>query len=210
MLLSRPNCRTQGCRCIFIFTNHKKNIGDLMKPGKKIVDVSVIVPNYNNGKFLDEFIRSVTDSTVLPRQLIIVDDGSTDNSVQLLNGYRYLDYLQIIKFEKNRGLTAALNAALDVALGKYIMRADPDDKLFNNRIQRQFEFMEQNPEIDVLGCNVQYFDSLSGKDINRSNFPLSHAKIKKTYRNGEHGLQHPTAFVKGSVYVVLLKSLPQK
>jgi hypothetical protein len=60
--------------------------------------------------------------------------------------------------------------------------------------------MEQHPEIDVLGCNVQYFNSLTGKDINTSNFPLTHAEIEKTFHRGEHGLQHPTAFVKGEVY----------
>ncbi len=167
---------------------------------KKIADVSVIVPNYNNGRFLGEFIRSVMDSTVLPRELIIVDDGSTDGSLKILNDYNHLGYLQVISFEKNRGLTAALNVALDVATGKYIMRADPDDILFSNRVQLQFEFMEQNPDIDVLGCNVQYFDSNTMKDINISNFPLAHPEIEITYRRGEHGLQHPTAFVKGDVY----------
>ena len=167
---------------------------------KKIVDVSVIVPNYNNGRFLGEFISSVMDSTVLPRELIIVDDGSTDDSLKILSNYNHLEYLQVISFKENRGLTAALNAALDVALGSYIMRADPDDKLYPNRVQRQLEFMGQNPDIDVLGCNVQYFDSNTMKDINISNFPLAHPEIEITYRRGEHGLQHPTAFVKGDVY----------
>jgi len=171
-----------------------------MMHGKRIADVSIIVPNYNNGKFLDDFILSVIDSTVLPKELIIVDDGSTDDSLKILNDFNYLEFLQVISFEKNRGLTSALNAALEAATGEFIMRADPDDKLFANRIHRQYEFMVQNPEIDVLGCNVQYFDSLSAKDINISNFPLTHRKIERTYRHGEHGIQHPTAFVKGSVY----------
>ena len=171
-----------------------------MNKEKKSVDVSLIVPNYNNGQFLEDFIRSVVNSTVVPRQLIIVDDGSTDRSVEILESFSHLDFLQVVRFEKNRGLTAALNAALDVAAGKYMMRADPDDELFPERIQRQFEYMEQHPGIDVLGCNVQYFDSITGKPVNKSNFPLTHQQIEKAYRRGEHGIQHPTAFVRGEVY----------
>jgi glycosyltransferase involved in cell wall biosynthesis len=171
-----------------------------MRSVDEIVDVSVIVPNYNNGKFLGEFIRSVVDSSVLPRELIIVDDGSTDNSLQVLKDFGYLSFLKVIIFKKNRGLTAALNAALDAATGKYIMRADPDDRLCKTKIQRQYEFMERHSEIDVLGCNVHYFDDATGKDINISNFPLVHREIEKAYRRGEHGVQHPTVFVKGDVY----------
>jgi glycosyltransferase involved in cell wall biosynthesis len=171
-----------------------------MENRKKTADVSMIVPNYNNGKFLDEFILSVVGSTVLPRELIIVDDGSTDNSIQVLKNYKDLEFLTVIYFEKNLGLTAALNAAIDAATGKYIMRADPDDILFSDRIERQLEFMDKNPDIDVLGCNVLYFDSQTKKDINISNFPLAHPEIELTYRRGEHGIQHPTAFIKGEVY----------
>ncbi len=172
-----------------------------MKPDdKNIVDVSIIVPNYNNGRFLDEFIRSVMESSVLPRELIIVDDGSTDDSAKVLQGYGHPEYLKLIVFEKNRGLTAALNAALEAATGKYIMRADPDDVMMPGRIKRQWNFMESHPDIDVLGCNVQYFDGETGKDINISNFPPAHREIEKAFRRGEHGVQHPTVFVKGEVY----------
>ncbi len=168
--------------------------------GKPTVDVSVIVPNYNNGRYLTAFVNSVLSSTVEPRQLIIVDDGSTDNSGKVLDSFSMLDFLQVIRFEKNLGLTAALNAALDVSFGKYVMRADPDDLLLPERIRLQFEFMEANPGVDVLGCNVVYFNSETGRDINISNFALKSSLIQKAYKKGEHGIQHPTAFVKGEVY----------
>ena len=168
--------------------------------GKPTVDVSVIVPNYNNGRYLTAFINSVLSSTVVPRQLIIVDDGSTDNSIEILGNFAFVAFLKIIYFEKNRGLTAALNAALDASSGKYVMRADPDDVLLPERIRQQFEFMEANPAIDVVGCNVIYFNSETGNDINVSNFALKSSKIEKAYKKGEHGIQHPTAFIKGEVY----------
>lgn len=167
---------------------------------KSIVSVSVISANYNNGRYLPEFIGSIVNSTVLPQELIIIDDGSTDESLSVLDRISELNFLKVIRFHQNRGLTTALNAGLDVATGKYIMRADPDDLLLPERIERQFHFMEENPEIDVVGCNVIYFNDQSRKKINISNFPLCHAEIADAFRRGEHGLQHPTAFVKGDVF----------
>lgn len=167
---------------------------------KNIADVSIIVPNFNNGKYLDTFIGSVVNSTIEPRELIIVDDGSEDDSLKILAGYKHLPFLKIISFEKNKGLTAALNAALEMSRGKYVMRADPDDRLAPDRMEKQYQFMENNADIDVLGCNVIYFNHQTGKEINISNFPKTHKNIERAFKNGDHGLQHPTAFVKGEVY----------
>lgn len=167
---------------------------------KTISGLSVIVPNYNNGRYLEAFINSVENSTMLPEQLIIVDDGSTDNSGEVLQHYSYLPYLETVFFERNRGLTSALNAALDKATGRYIMRADPDDLLAPERMELQFKFMQKHREIDVVGCNVIYFSDKTGKKINTSNFPITPEKIESTYKMGEHGVQHPTVFAKGEAY----------
>lgn len=166
----------------------------------KNTGVSIIVPNYNNGKYLAAFISSVVNSTVEPAELIIVDDGSEDDTAEVLSNFTHLPYLKIIHFERNKGLTIALNAALEMSTGEYVMRADPDDRMAPTRIEKQFEFMEQHPDVDILGCNVIYFDDDTGKEINTSNFPESHEQIVRDFRKGEHGLQHPTAFVRGEVY----------
>ena len=163
-------------------------------------DVSVIVPNYNNGRFLKDFIDSVVNSTMHPLELIVIDDGSTDDSRNILEAYNHIEYLKVILFTKHRGLPAALNCGLDHAIGKYIMRSDPDDILFPSRIEHQFKFMESDPETDVAGANVIYFDNVSKKEINRSNFPVGHKKIKATYKRGEHGVLHPTVIAKATVY----------
>ncbi len=167
---------------------------------QKTADISIIAANYNNGRYLDAFITSVWQSTVWPKELIIVDDGSTDDSHEVLARHASLPFLKSIFFKENRGFTDALNAALDAASAKYIMRADPDDLLLPHRIQTQYAFMEQHPEVDVLGCNVIYFRDSDGTALNVSNFPQQHQKIADRYRKGEHGLQHPTACAKASVY----------
>lgn len=168
---------------------------------RKTADVSIIVANYNNGAYLDDFMRSIMKSTVEPLELILVDDGSTDDSIEVLRQYQHLNYLKIIRFDSNRGFTAALNEGLDAAKGSYIMRADPDDMILPQRIELQYDFMIKHPQVDILGANVIYFNDRLKKNINKSNFPVSHEKIVRAYRRGEHGLLHATVIAKAEIYL---------
>ncbi|MGB4205310.1 MAG: glycosyltransferase [Bacteroidales bacterium] len=167
---------------------------------KPVADVSIIAANYNNGIYLHTFIQSIIESTWLPKQLIVVDDGSTDDSMVILNGFKHLDFLQVIKFEKNQGFTAALNKGLESATGKYIMRADPDDILMPERIEKQVFFLEQHPEIDIIGSNALYFIDDPKNIHNKTNFPLQHKNILQTIIKGEHGVLHATVCGKSNVY----------
>ena len=68
-----------------------------------IVSVSVICANYNNARYLPDMIDSIHQSSVRPAELIIVDDGSTDNSLEVLDAYTYLDYVKVISLPENTG-----------------------------------------------------------------------------------------------------------
>jgi glycosyltransferase involved in cell wall biosynthesis len=166
---------------------------------KPTASVSIIAANYNNGRYLADFIGSIDQSTVLPKELIIIDDGSTDESLNVLGDFSSLSYLRIIKFERNRGFCIALNEGVKVATGEYIMRADPDDIITKDRIKIQVEFLESHKDIDVVGSNVMYFSNLTKKNLCKSNFPLNHASILKEYRNGDHGVQHPSTMIRARV-----------
>lgn len=163
-------------------------------------DVSIIVANFNNGRFLKEFLESVMSSTVEPLELIVVDDGSTDDSMEILGRFAFLPYLKTIRFTENKGFTTALNIGLDAAKGKFIMRADPDDIILPQRIAVQYQYMLSHPEVDILGANVIYFNDTIKKEINRSNFPLHHDRICRAYQRGEHGLLHATVMAKSGIY----------
>ncbi len=166
---------------------------------KNTIDVSIVAANYNNGRYLSEFIDSILNSSALPKELIIVDDGSTDDSLKVLKQYNNIGFLKLIKFPENRGLADATNAGLDIAVGKYIMRADPDDVLCSDRIEKQFHCLERNKDIDILGSNVIYFNSNSKRHIRKSNFPLSHSAIRDIILKGEHGIQHTTSIIRSEV-----------
>lgn len=164
-------------------------------------DISVVAANYNNAKFLKDFFESWKKSTVLPKELIFVDDGSKDNSLEIAKSYKAeLPYLIILALGDNKGFGNALNLGVDIATGKYILRIDPDDEVHPDRLKLQYEFLEQNKKIDILGSNAVAFNSETGKNINKTNFPLTHKKILSAYKKGEHGVLHGTVMGKSSFF----------
>ncbi len=173
---------------------------DFSPKDKPAADVSIIAANYNNGDYIGMFIESVAASGVWPKELIVVDDGSEDRSREIIQSHAHLPFLKPVFFEQNKGFTTALNAALEIATGKYIMRGDPDDLFLPLRIETQVAFLEHNPEVDVLGCHAIYFSGNPESPINRTNFPLRHQQIVAAYRKGEHGLLHATVCAKRTVY----------
>lgn len=166
---------------------------------KRICDVSVVCANYNNGKYLTEFIDSVVNSTAEPKELIIVDDGSTDNSLEILHSYQ-LKFLKIIPLPKNVGFANALNVGVSAALGKYILRIDPDDIFEKHRIEVQYDFLEREHNVDLTGSNVIYFNEKIENKVGTSNFPTTEAAIIKRYKKGEHGLLHGSVMGKASLF----------
>ena len=106
-------------------------------------DVSILTANYNNGKYIEELIRSVLTSTMLPIQFIIVDDGSTDNSVEIIKSYSsQYDFIELIKLEKNQGFANALNAGLKQVRGCFVLRVDADDYVAPDRLEKQYLFRD--------------------------------------------------------------------
>ncbi|MCD4793925.1 MAG: glycosyltransferase [Bacteroidales bacterium] len=166
---------------------------------KKEVDVSLLATNYNNEKFLKEFFESIINSTVEPKEIIIVDDGSTDNSTEIIKQFEKKANIKLFAFDENKGRAAALNYGKKKCECKYTLIIDPDDILLPNRIEKQYSFLENKPEIDILGANVIYFNSETGKKLNNSNFPTTHKDIYKTFYKGENGVLQPTILAKTEV-----------
>lgn len=164
------------------------------------MDVSILTANYNNGRYLDKFIVSITESTVLPRELIIVDDGSRDDSFLRLQRHALeLPFLKVIGLPWNVGFANALNEGLSVVTGKYVMRVDSDDYVAPIRLERQYEFLESNPDVDIVGSNITYFDSSSEERVFHSNVPLEHKRILKVFQGGSCGVIHGSIMCKSAV-----------
>lgn len=165
-----------------------------------VVNVSVLCANYNNGRYLPDLIDSIHQSTVRPQELIIVDDGSTDHSLELLDSYSHIDYLKVVSLPANLGIAHALNVGLLHATCKYIMRIDTDDYVDHTRIEKQYDYLEKHPEADLVGSNVTYFENGTGKLINHSNFPIGADRIARRYMRGENGVLHGSVMIRKSLF----------
>ncbi len=118
--------------------------------------VSVIMAAFNSQKYLAQAIESILNQTLKDLEFIIIDDGSTDNTSEIINTYQNIDERIIhLKNEENRGLPASLNKGLDIASGKYIARMDGDDFSEINRLETQVNHLENNKGIDILGCSMR-------------------------------------------------------
>ncbi len=121
--------------------------------------VSVIIPCYNAAFFLKEALDSIVKQTYKSLEILIIDDGSTDNSLSICNEYSNTDdRIQVIENKSNIGLVRTLNKGISIAKGQYIARMDADDISHLNRIEKQIEYLSQHTNISVLGCNALSID----------------------------------------------------
>ena len=120
---------------------------------KNLPKVSVIIPCYNRDHYISETIQSVLSQSYQNIELIVVDDGCTDGSRAILEGYGS----KITLFEHpervNKGQSAAINVGLNAATGEYIAILDSDDLFLPTKIEKQVLFLESNCEIGLVYCN---------------------------------------------------------
>lgn len=117
--------------------------------------ISVVLSTYNRAKSLSFAVESILDQTFKDFEFIIIDDGSTDNSWEVIQSYAQQDSRIIpLKNKSNKGLVYSLNRGLDKARGEYIARMDDDDSSVPFRFERQVQAMDNNPDIIVLGSGL--------------------------------------------------------
>jgi glycosyltransferase involved in cell wall biosynthesis len=122
-----------------------------MRRIEKIPNISVVIPTYNTEKFIEETLDSIRNQSFNDFEVIIVDNGSTDNTLNILNKYKRMDKRFIIKtLPKPDGIRAA-NLGLSIARGKYIVKMDGDDICLPDKFKIQFNYLEQHPEIFLVG-----------------------------------------------------------
>ena len=118
--------------------------------------ISVLMPVYNGDQFLDRSIKSVLNQTFNNFEYIIINDGSIDGSLKIINSYKD-SRIKILNFSKNMGITFALNNGLNIAKGDYIARQDQDDISLPDRFMLQIEYLENN-DIDLVDTNFIFID----------------------------------------------------
>ena len=146
---------------------------------KKHSLISVIMSVYNDSNYLGKAIESILNQTLTDFEFLILDDGSTDGSKEIIKYYAKID--KRIKFNenpKNLGLATSLNKLIKLAKGQYIARMDADDESFPVRFEKQINYFNKFPETDVLGTGAIIIDN-NDKILERKKMPNSYDKFYK-------------------------------
>ena len=138
--------------------------------------ISVVMSVLNGEKYLKRAIESILNQTFSDFEFIIIDDGSTDKSLEIIKEYK--DKRIIIIHHPNKGLTTSLNIGIRLSKSNYIARQDADDISYPDRLAEQFNHLSQNPSISVLATRAMI---KNGETRYQSNF-YSSDEIKKKMR----------------------------
>ena len=156
--------------------------------------ISVVMSVYNGEKYLHEAIDSILDQTSTDFEFIIIDDGSTDDSAEIINLYSD-NRIKLIQ-QENKGLAAALNEGIKIAKGKYIARMDADDISEPDRFDVQFQYMEENPRCVVVG-SLSNIISKDGDFLYLEERSTDKSELKKTLPN-DTPFAHGSGFMRAS------------
>ena len=159
--------------------------------------VSVVMPAFNAAEFIDEAISSILEQTFRDFEFIIVDDGSTDDTADILQKYAGADGRVRVFRQANQGVIAALNCGCRMAQGQFIARMDADDVSLPQRFDRQLEFLKGHPEIGILGTWASEIDK-QGSVIGTWCLPAS-PKVLKWTHFFRVGVIHPTVLMRREI-----------
>lgn len=177
--------------------------------------VSVVMAVFNGEKYLSEAVESILHQSYRNFEFIIINDGSTDSSLLVLEAYKKQDRRIKVISHENRGLASCLNEAISVAKGKYIARMDADDISLISRLKTQVEYMEANSDVVLTGMWARI---IYEKKISMTKFLYRRIQHPKNYQQilfrniFRCSIVHPTVmlrkeiFQKGYKYKESLKS----
>jgi glycosyltransferase involved in cell wall biosynthesis len=154
--------------------------------------ISVIIPVYNAEQYLAEALDSVLTQTHTDFDLIVIDDGSTDGSLAILQAYAERDARIQFHSQVNRGAGETRNRALAMCQTEWVFLMDADDVMIPNRLERQIAFIQANPDLAVASCRAVYING-DGIEGGRTVNPLpTRETLRKLVDNGEAiGLLNP-------------------
>jgi glycosyltransferase involved in cell wall biosynthesis len=141
-----------------------------------MLELSVLMPAFNSAKYIKEAIDSILNQSFLDFQLIIINDGSTDETERIILAYND-KRIKYYKNESNKGLTFTRNRLISLANTKYIAFLDSDDIALPDRLFKQYSYMEKNIDIDLLSGSMIAFNDNNKKQYNVFKFNLNNNQL---------------------------------
>lgn len=165
--------------------------------------ISVLMSVHNGGDYLAQALDSVLTQDFPDFEFIVIDDASNDGTARILAEYSVQDpRMRPLYNQENHGLARSLNLGLEHASGRYIARMDADDVSLPSRLEKQYSYMENHPEVGALGTAVELIDSI-GQVTGRRAYPQDPIVIRWRLAF-ENPLCHPTVMARRE----LLKDIP--
>ncbi len=115
------------------------------------------MPAYNAERYIREAIESILNQTFSDFELIVINDGSTDGTLECIRSFGD-ERIKIINNKQNLGIIRSRNIGLQASRGEYIAKMDADDISLNTRLQRQVNYLDQHPEVAVIACKLAVMD----------------------------------------------------
>ncbi len=157
--------------------------------------VTVLMPVYNGESYLRATIESILRQTFTDFEFLIIDDGSTDSTVEIVRSFKD-QRIRLLRNPERLKLSGALNRGLDEARGEYVARMDGDDISRPDRLEKQVRLMDSFPNIGLCGGWIQKF-GMGRKEINQ--FP-EHSESIRAYALFDSPFAHPTVMLRKSFF----------
>ncbi|MCS6815163.1 MAG: glycosyltransferase family 2 protein [Cyanobacteria bacterium] len=157
--------------------------------------VSVLMSVYNSERYLAQAIESILHQSFTDFEFIIIDDGSTDRSLEILQAYAQRDpRIQLISRE-NRGLARTKNELVSLARGEFLAIMDSDDVAMPDRLAHQVAFLRANPDVVCVGGAYDFIDE-AGRLLEHVSVPLTDADLQRFALQGKVLINHPSAMIR--------------
>lgn len=160
-----------------------------------MIKVNIIMSVYNSLPTLSSCLNSIFSQSYKDWQMILVDDGSNDGSELLINKIKD-ERVIVLRNHLNKGLAYSLNRAINLCTAEFIARVDSDDIQLPNRLSDQINFLENNPEVEILYSSAYM---KSSKKIAKLNIPTSHKDISAILKK-RNCILHPTVMFRKSFF----------
>ena len=138
--------------------------------------ISVMMPTYNNGKYIKQAIDSIYAQNYNNIEIIVIDDGSTDNTKEILQQYKNIKYF----YMEHKGISFARNKALECAKGEYIAFCDSDDYWLPNKLKTQIEYFEEHPECEIVF--TKYKNIIEEDQLKKNKRVVHEINIEDSYK----------------------------
>jgi glycosyltransferase involved in cell wall biosynthesis len=162
---------------------------------------SVLLPVFNAARYVEEAIRSILEQSFTNFELLLLDDGSSDDSLAVLQDFAQRDTRCIVHTRENRGLVQTLNEGIALSRADILFRMDADDRSHRLRFEREMAYLREHPDCVAVGTDVMLIDP-EGQPLRPFGLPCSHADIDAEHMQGVGSMiVHPTAALRKAALV---------